>query len=132
MHNIRGRNSSPLTVMIALSPYSTGNGVFVGYPMRIKSTQKKEMYMPNARNLHLGPNATYILLTRVGGFVTQHKRYQHVGIFALGDAKVPNANGFASQWNTGFRLSCILLQPRRKLYICRRAEAPAGHQKAFT
>ena len=22
--------------------------------------------------------------------------------FALGDAKVPNANGFASQWNIGF------------------------------
>ena len=37
-------------------------------------TQKKEMYMANARNLHLGPNATYIPLTRIGGFV-------------LGDAK---------------------------------------------
>ena len=24
--------------------------------------------------------------------------------FALGDAKVPDANGFASQWNIGFRL----------------------------
>ena len=35
--------------------------------------------------------------------VTQRKRYQHVGIFALGDAKVPNANGFASQWNIGFK-----------------------------
>ena len=23
--------------------------------------------------------------------------------FALDDAKVPNANGFASQWNIGFR-----------------------------
>ena len=23
--------------------------------------------------------------------------------FALGDAKVPNANGFASQWNIGFK-----------------------------
>ena len=37
--------------------------------------------MANARNLHLGPNATYIPLTRVGGF-------------ALGDAKKvvsPNA-----------------------------------------
>ena len=28
----------------------------------------------------------------------------HVGIFALGDAKVPNANGFASQWNIGLRV----------------------------
>ena len=36
-------------------------------------------------------------------WITQRKRYQHVGIFALGDAKVPNANGFASQWNIGFR-----------------------------
>ena len=35
---------------------------------------KNEMYIANARNLHLGPNATYIQLTRVGGF-------------ALGDAK---------------------------------------------
>ena len=34
--------------------------------------------------------------------VTQRKSYQHVGIFVLGDAKLPNANGFASQWNIGF------------------------------
>ena len=50
------------------------------------------MYMTNTRNLRLGPNATYIPVTCVGGF-------------ALGDAKVPNANGFASQWNIGFRFS---------------------------
>ena len=37
-------------------------------------TKKKEMYMANARNLRLGPNATYIPLTCVGGF-------------ALGDTK---------------------------------------------
>ena len=66
------------------------------------------MYVANARNLRLGPNATYISLTRIGGFVLGdakklRKRYQHVGIFALGDAKVPNANGFASQWNIGFK-----------------------------
>ena len=40
----------------------------------MKSTQKNEMYMANARNLRLGPNATYIPLARIGGF-------------ALGDAK---------------------------------------------
>ena len=43
--------------------------------------KRKEMYMANARNLRLGPNATYIPLTHVGGF-------------ALGDAKKfasPNA-----------------------------------------
>ena len=69
------------------------------------------MYMANARNLRLGPNATYIPLTRIGGYAlgdakkfTQRKRYQHVGIFALGDAKVPNANCFALQWNIGLNL----------------------------
>ena len=51
-----------------ISPYSTGNGVHVGYPTQMKSTQKNEMYMANAKNLRLGPNATYIPLTRVGGF----------------------------------------------------------------
>ena len=25
--------------------------------------------------------------------------------FALGDAKVPNANGFASQWNIGYTVN---------------------------
>ena len=51
------------------------------------------------------PNATYIPLTRVGGFALgdaknlRHltQRYQHVGICALGDANVPNANSFALQ-----------------------------------
>ena len=33
--------------------------------------------------------------------VTQRKRYKHVGIFALGDAEVTNANSFALQWNIG-------------------------------
>ena len=28
--------------MVLLSPYSTGNGVCIGYPMRMKSTQKKK------------------------------------------------------------------------------------------
>ena len=55
-----------LRVGIVLSPYSTGNGVRVGYPTRMKSTQKKEMYMASARNLRLVPNVTYIPLTRVG------------------------------------------------------------------
>ena len=47
--------------------------------------------MANARNLRFGPNATYIPTTCVGGF-------------ALGDAKVPNANVFASQRNIGFSI----------------------------
>ena len=32
----------------------------------MESTPKKNMYMANARNLHLGPNATYIPLTSMG------------------------------------------------------------------
>ena len=73
------------------------------------------MYMANARNLHLGPNATYIPLTHIGGekFVSPNARDTNMLVFfafgnakvlsfALGDAKVPNANGFASQWNIGF------------------------------
>ena len=93
------------------------------------------MYMPNTRILHLEPNATYIPPTRVGvlRWVTRILkfglgltqifsgfRYQHVGI---GNAKlwrwgskptpVPNANGFASQWNIGLRL-CKALQMKKK------------------
>ena len=57
------------------------------------------MYIAIAKILRWGPNETYIPLTRGGGF-------------ALGDAKnlrhltqkIPNANGFASQWNIGFRI----------------------------
>ena len=59
-----------------LSPYSTGNLVCVGHQTQMKSTQK-------TLNVH-------------GGFVLS---------FALGDAKVPNANGFALQWNIGFRVN---------------------------
>ena len=70
------------------------------------------MYMANARNLRLGLNTTYTTLTCVGVLrkvtqkicIIQCKKYQHVGIFVLGDAKVPNANGFGSQWNIGFTL----------------------------
>ena len=35
--------------------------------------------------------------------------------FALGDAKVPNANGFASQWNIGFTLT-LSPHPKRNCY----------------
>ena len=68
------------------------------------------MYMANVKILRLLPNATYIPLTRVGGLgdaknlLVLTQRYQHVGNFALGDAKVPNANGFASKWNICLRI----------------------------
>ena len=74
------------------------------------------MYMANAKILRLVPNATYISLTRIGGFGladARHLRYPKQEIptlgnarvlsFVLGDAKVPNANGFASQWNIGLK-----------------------------
>ena len=69
------------------------------------------MYMANARNLRLGPNATYIPLTRVGGFesgdakncASPNAKDTNMLVYFIGDAKVPNANGFASQWNIGFR-----------------------------
>ena len=79
------------------------------------------MYLANSQILHLVPNATYIPLIRVGVFaLADAKKFQlpnardtnmlvfialgnaKVLSFALGDAKVPNANGFASQWNIGF------------------------------
>ena len=81
------------------------------------------MYMANAKILRLVPKATYIPLTRVGGFAladAKNLRYPTQEIptgwyffalgsakvlsFALGDAKVPNTNGFASQWNIGLKV----------------------------
>ena len=69
---------------------------------------KNEMYMANARNLRLGPNATYIPLTRAGDFALADAKKcassnardtnmlvffvlgnAKVLYFALGDAKVP-------------------------------------------
>ena len=82
------------------------------------------MYMADARTLRLGPNATYIPLTCVGGFALGDTNFRF-GVFAildtnmlvsfaLGDAKVwrwgtkpkpvPNGNGFASQRITGFTI----------------------------
>ena len=83
------------------------------------------MYMPNASPNARRPNATYIPLTGVGGWRRVSRRVKHEKVaspnardtnmlvflklgntkvlsFALGDAKVPNANDFASQWNIGF------------------------------
>ena len=99
----------------------------------MKSTQKYEMYMPNAKNQRQGPNATYIPLGFcVRGnanfmFLRRGKRkfyvlrrgkhifrYQHVGISKAKfwrrghcPTPTPDARYFASQWNRGF----ILLTP---------------------
>ena len=45
---------------LPLSPCSTENCAGVGYPTQMKSTQKYEMYMPNAKTQRQGPNATYM------------------------------------------------------------------------
>ena len=65
------------------------------------NTKKHAMYMANAKKLCLVPNTTYIPLTRVGVFIglPNAKDTNMLVSFALGDAKVPNANGCASQWN---------------------------------
>ena len=72
--------------------------------MRMKSTPKNEMYMANARHFYLGPNATYIPLTRVGGF-------------ALGDAKDTNVLASFALGNarTQRELFCVAVEYR--LYI---------------
>ena len=81
--------------------YSTRNGVRIGYQMRMKSTQKKsnvhgrckKFASPNARDTNM------LVFLALGN--------AKVLYFASGDAKVPNANVFASQWNTGliFKIS---------------------------
>ena len=97
----------------------------------MKSTQKYEMYMPNARNVRLGPNATYIPLTCVGGLHWGNTnfrsgvggnanfrifRYQHVSIpniklWRWGSKPTPgsDANGFASHWTIGFKLPVMIM-----------------------
>ena len=51
--------------ILPLKPIFYWKWVKVGYPTRKNLHKKKEMYMANARNLRLGPNATYIPLTHV-------------------------------------------------------------------
>ena len=90
----------------------------------MKLTKQHEMYMANAKILHLGPNVTYILLICVGVWGNANFKirvggnanfsvfgYQHVGIskailwhWGSKPTPGPNVNGLASQWNIGFRL----------------------------
>ena len=102
-----------------LSPYSTGNGVRVGYQTQLKSTQKNmkctwptpAFYVVTQRNLYstdwrrgLALGVTQILA------LGNAKIYQHVGIsntkfWRQGHCPTPtpDARYFASQWNIGFR-----------------------------
>ena len=70
----------------------------------MKSTQKNhDMYMANARNLLLGPNATYIPLTcvRVSCKVTQILGLSS-GFFAF--FRYQHEQKFALQWNIGLAI----------------------------
>ena len=59
------------------------------------------MYMANAKNLRLGPNATYIQLTRVG--VSPNAKDTNMLVyFVFGTQKYPTRMVYASQWNIGF------------------------------
>ena len=137
--------SSRIDLFEELSPYSTGNGVRVGYPTGTKSTHKKKMYMANARNLRLAPNATYIPLTGIGGNAHfrfgvggfRIFRYQHVGIpkaklwrWGCKPTPGPNAKGFASQWNIGLRIHSFLFFILYLLYNVHNYEA-THHQKTY-
>ena len=106
-----------LIARLTLSPYSTGNWVCVGYKMQMKSTPTKLNVHCQCENFALGTQHNLYSTDSRWGFalgdanfkigmgVTQIFsvfRYQPVGI---GNTKlwrwgsVPNANGFASQWN---------------------------------
>ena len=78
------------------------------------------MYMADARTLRLGPNATYIPMTCVGGFALGDTNFRF-GVFAildtnmlvsfaLGDAKVCVGGPSRSQYPTGMVLRHIGLQ----------------------
>ena len=69
--------------------------------------KKEEMYMANARNLRLGPNAPYIALTRVGGF-------------ALGDAqKFASPNAKDTNMLVSFALDNAKVWPIQRQYPTR-------------
>ena len=68
------------------------------------------MYMANAKVLCLVPNATYIPLTRVGGFALGNAKktmlvspMQNSGVGGHCPTPTPDAMYFASQCNIGFR-----------------------------
>ena len=78
-----------------ICPYSTGNGVRVGYPMRMKSTQKMKCTWPTQEiciwdatwRQGLVSGVTQILglasgVTQILALVNA-KIYQHVGIFCV-------------------------------------------------
>ena len=85
----------------------------------MKSTHTKLNVHGQRKTFAFGTQRNHISLTRVGEkFASPNARDTNMLVFfalanakvlslALGDAKVPNANGFASQWNIGFSLGKI-------------------------
>ena len=118
-----------LCFLIALSPYSTGNGVRVGYPTRMKSTPKKRNVHGQRKKFAFRTQRHLYSTDRRWGLVSgimqilglasgvmqilalgNAKIYQHVGIsnakfWRRGHCPTPisNARYFASQWNIGFK-----------------------------
>ena len=82
--------------MVGLSPYSTGNWVGIG------CQETHATYIGGNTNFRFGFEGN----TNISFF-----RYQHVVIpntklwhWGLKPMRGPNPNGFASQWNIGFRI----------------------------
>ena len=79
------------------------------------------MYMANVKILHLGPNATYIPMTRIGVLASRGNFKIYVGgnanfsVFRYQD--IANANVFALEWNIGYTVYlpchfvCISIKP---------------------
>ena len=108
-----------------LSPYSTGNWVCIGYQTQMKSTQNIWNVHAQREKFAFGTQCNLYSTDLRWGFTLGETqilglasgkakfcvfRYQHVGIpnaklRRLGSKPMPgpNANGFASQWNKGFK-----------------------------
>ena len=100
------------TIGYKLSPHSTGKGVPIGYPIRMKSRHKKlnvhvqckKFAFGTQRNLY-STDLRWGFCIRCLVFASPNARDTDILVFfAVGNAKVPNTNGFASQWNIGFIL----------------------------
>ena len=70
LQHVSGAKRTPL------SPYSTGNGVRVGYQTQMKSTPKTWNVHGQRQHFALGPNATHIPLTDVGGWQRENANFR--------------------------------------------------------
>ena len=107
----------------SLSPYSTGNEVRVGHLTHMKFTHKKRNVHGQHKKFAFGTQCNLYSTGSYWGFcISSRENFASpnaretnmlvffalgnakVLSFTLGDAKIPNVNGFASQWNIGFKL----------------------------